>query len=304
MQPTRRALLLTATAAFAAAAFAGTAAADWRKQYPEVTLGVITSENEADRVVRYRPVMEYFEKKLGVRINWRSATDYAGIIEGVKAKKVEIARFGPAAYAQAWIVTEGQVEPLVGELDPAGDFGYYSVVVVKNDSPFKTMDDLKGKTFAFADPNSTSGFQAPSYFMREAGIDPTTFFGSTTFSGSHENSIMALVNGSVDAAATWARTSIGNVSRMEGKGMIPAGSTRTVWTSPLLPASPWAMPTWLPEEMRRDVTKVLLDMPTEGKDAWLALTDGKAAGFKQTTHEEYDPIVRMIRENLRQRRSS
>lgn len=67
-------------------------AADWRQQYPEITLGVITAENEADRIARYKPVRAYLERVLGVGIKWRTATDYAGIIEGVKAKKIELAR--------------------------------------------------------------------------------------------------------------------------------------------------------------------------------------------------------------------
>src|SRR2546427_9058232 len=71
----------------------GTAyAEDWRTRYPEITLGVTTAENEADRITRYQPVRAYLQRVLGVEIKWRTATDYAGIIEGVKAKKIEIAR--------------------------------------------------------------------------------------------------------------------------------------------------------------------------------------------------------------------
>ena len=164
-------------------------AADWRKTYPTLTLGVITSENEADRVTRYKPVRTYLEKKLGVKVTWRTATDYAGIIEGVRAGKVQIARFGPASYAKCWMITKGAVEPLVGDLDKDGSFGYYSAIVVKADSPYTSVADLKGKKLAFADPNSTSGFQAPKFFLGEEGYAADTFFGATGFSGSHENKI-------------------------------------------------------------------------------------------------------------------
>lgn len=125
-------------------------AADWREKYPNLTLGVITAENEADRVTRYKAVIDYFRKTLNVGIKWRTATDYAGIIEGVKAGKIEIARFGPASYAKAWIVTNGKVVPMVGEISNDGTFGYFSVALVKKDSPYKTIQDLKGKRFAFA----------------------------------------------------------------------------------------------------------------------------------------------------------
>lgn len=303
---TRRAASAAVLAAFASFGLtAGAHAADWRAKYPELTLGVITSENESDRLQRYKPVRAYLENALNVKIKWRAATDYAGIIEGVKAGKIEVARFGPASYAKAWLVTKGEVVPLVGELDNNGNFGYFAVMVVRKDSPFKTIDDLKGKKLAFADPNSTSGHQAPRYFLTEAGYDPDKHFGSTAFSGSHENSIIALMNGTFDAAATWYRSEErSNMTRMEGKKMIKPDQWRIVWKSPRLPSSPWAMSTKMPVEMRQDVKKALLNMKSDDPAAWKALTDGKASAYRAVTHKEYEAIVRMIKENLRKRKAS
>jgi phosphonate transport system substrate-binding protein len=280
-------------------------AQEWQQRYPEITLGVITSENEADRIQRYKPVRAYLEKELGVKVNWRTATDYAGIIEGVKAKKVQLAYFGPASYSKCWIVTKGKVIPLVGELDSRGNFGYHSVVIVKKDSAYKSIDDLKGRKLAFADPNSTSGHQAPRYFLTEAGYNPDDFFGSTNFSGSHENSVMALLNGTVDAAATWWRSEeYSNPKRMEMKKMIPEGQWRIIWKSPKLPASPWAVPSYLPEQMRMDLQGTLLHMKDKDSVAWEGLTMGKASGFRKVTHADYEPIVRMIKANLKARKSN
>ena len=307
MYLTRRQITLGAALAAALGSLCGTAQAadDWRKQYPTLNLGVITSENEADRVARYKPVRAYFEKALGVAIEWRTATDYAGIIEGVKAGKIEIARFGPAAYAQASIVTGGKVEPLVADLDKNGDFGYHSVVIVKQDSPYQTLEDLKGKRFGFADPNSTSGHQAPKYFMREAGVDAEKYFSETAFSGSHENSVIALLNGTFDAVATWYNhDKRSNMLRMEEKGMIQPGQWRIVWKTPLLPSSPWAMSTRLPAQMRTDVKQALIAMKDADPEAWKALTDGKSSGYREVSHADYEAIVRMIQDNLRARKSS
>jgi len=304
--PVTRRTLLTAAVALAAVAISGaTQAGDWQAKHPKLTLGVITSENEADRIARYKPVRAYLEKELGVEIKWRTATDYAGVIEGLKAGKIEIARFGPASYAKAWMVMNGKVDPLVGELDNSGDFGYHAVIVVKADSPYKSIDDLRGKKLAFADPNSTSGHQAPRYFLTEAGYDPDTFFSETGFSGSHENSVIALLNGTFDAAATWWRSEErSNPQRMASKGMIKDGSWRVIWTSPKLPSSPWAMGTTMPEDMRAEVTDVLMNMKDKDPAAWQALTDGKASGYKRVTHKDYEPIVRMIKANQKKRRGS
>lgn len=282
-----------------------TQAEDWRKQYAEITLGVVTAENEADRLARYNPVRDYLQQPLGVEIKWRSATDYAGIIEGVKAKKIELARFGPASYAQCWIVTRGAVEPLVGDVDEHDTIGYHAVVIVKAESPYRTLDDLKGKKLAYADPNSTSGYQAPRFFLTEQGYDPDAHFAQTAFSSSHENSLMALLNGTFDAVATWWNSeNYSNPQRMEQKGMIPPGQWRVVWKSPKLPSSPCAMPTSLPAQMREDITTVLLNMPREAPDAWKALNDGKVKAYQRVTHADYAPIVRMIQSNQEKRRTN
>ena len=145
------------------------------------------------------------------------------------------------------LTTGGKVEPIVVETDSDGSVSYHSVIAVKADSPYQSLDDLKGKSLAFADPNLTSGFVAPSYFPREEGINPESFFGRTGFSGSHENGILAVLNGTYDAAATsWTNEERSNVVRMESKGMIPKGQIRYVWKSPKLPNGPWAMHADLP----------------------------------------------------------
>jgi phosphonate transport system substrate-binding protein len=278
---------------------------DWRATYPTIAMGVVTSENEADRVIRYRPVVTYLERKLGVKVDFRNASDYAGVIEAMVANKIQIASFGPAAYAQAWIVSNGKVTPLLGSLDNAGDFGYFSVAVVKADSPYQSMDDLKGKRFAFADPNSASGFQAPSFFLKDAGYDPAKHFGSTAFSGSHENSVIALLNGTFDGAATWwnneDRT---NYTRMWDKGMIPKGSIRVIWKSPRLPSSPLTVRADAPEAFRKLVRDSFVAMKTDDPDAWKSLTDGKSSGYRDVTHADYEAMVRMVRENQKARRGS
>ena len=287
----------------AAVLIAAPAAADWREQYPELEMGVITGENEADRMARYAPVVEYFEEALGVPVTIRNATDYAGVIEALNSETIQIARLGPASYAQAWIVMDGAITPLVGEVAPDGTFGYHSVIVVPTDSPFQSIEDLEGHSLAFADPNSTSGFQAPSYFLREDGIVASEYFSETGFSGSHENSVMAILDGTYDAAATWWRDEQrSNFARMAEKDMIPEGAVRVIWQSPRLPASPWTVHGDLPQDLQADVRQALLDMQTADPNAWENLTDGQVGGYIEVDHEVYEPIVRMIQFNQRERR--
>ena len=132
----RSSLILLFTAFLTLVGFTHNASAeDWRKEHPKIVMGIITSENEADRVARWKPVREYLSRELGVEVVERLATDYAGVIEGMKAKKVDLAYFGPASFSRAWLVTNHQVEPLVAKLNADGSFGYHSVIVVKDGQP-------------------------------------------------------------------------------------------------------------------------------------------------------------------------
>jgi phosphonate transport system substrate-binding protein len=304
----RRSILAAAAALpVAAPAFAPAPAfaEDWRTRYPTLAMGVGTAENEADRVIRYKPVIAYLEKTLGVKIEFRNATDYAGVIEALAADKIQVAQFGPASYAQAWIVSGGKVVPLLGQVDNTGDFGYFSVVVVKADSPYQSIEDLKGTRFAFADPNSTSGFQAPAFFLKEAGYDPAKFFASTAFSGSHENSVIALLNGTFDAAATWWNNDErSNYTRMWDKGMIPRGSVRVIWKSPRLPSSPLTVRADAPVALRQLVRDAFYNMQKDDPAAWQSLTDGKVGGWRDVTHADYEAIVRLVQDNRRARRGA
>jgi phosphonate transport system substrate-binding protein len=278
-------------------------AEEWQESHPKIVMGIITSENESDRVERWKPVREYLAKELGVEVTERLATDYAGVIEGVKAKKVDLAYFGPASFSRAWLVTNHQVEPLVSKLNRDGGFGYHSVIVVKKDSPYKKIQDLEGKKFAFADPNSTSGHQAPRFFLHKQGIDVDTFFGKTEFSGSHENSIVALLNGTFDAAATWWNgPTDNNPTRMEQKGMIKPGQWRIIWKSSLLPNDPWTMPTWLPQEMREDVKQAIMQMPKKDPDTFEKWVGKESKGFRTVSVDDYEPIIEMIQANMKERR--
>jgi phosphonate transport system substrate-binding protein len=164
------------------------------------------------------------------------------------------------------------------------------------------VDDLKGKTFGFADPNSTSGNQAPRFFLTEQGYPPDEFFGKTAFSGSHENSVKMLYDGQFDAVATWwTNDKKSSMSRMEEKGMIQKGGYRIIWKSPLLPSDPFTVPAWLPKEMQQDIKSALLNMPKKDNAAFVALM-GNAQGFRAVTLDDYQPVIRFVKANMEKRK--
>jgi phosphonate transport system substrate-binding protein len=297
---TRRAAILASTSLLAAPALAQ---ANWRSQIRELRLGISSAENERDAIQRQQPFQDYIQRSLGVPLRVFRATDYAGVVEALRSSNIEFARIGPANYALARRVMGDRIIPFGRDRDNEGETGYYSVAFVKADSPYRRLEDLRGRSFAFADPNSTSGFAFPAYFMRKAGFVPEQHFSRTGFSGSHEQSVIAVLNGTYDAAATfWSNERHGNIQRMTEKGMIPPGATRVIWTSPLIPNSPWVMRADLPEDLRRDWSEAVFAMP-ERDPAAFRVAASNATGVAPTRHEDYLDVIAVVEENLARRRS-
>lgn len=273
------------------------------KREGPVRLGIANVEAENDMLARYEPLRKYLEQKLKRKVALRSASDYASVIEALRAKQIDFAYFGAAAYARAWLVTNGNVKPLLATLDAEGSAGYNSIVVVKAGSAVQSIADLKGKSIAFADPNSTSGYLAPSFFLREQGFDPAKHFGRTGFAGSHENGVIAVHNGTYDAAACWSYSEDRTApARLELKGLIPKGAVRAVWKSPRLPSSPWTVLKTSPEPLNEAFRQAVKAFPQEDPAGFKVLSAARESGYAETTHEAYEPVIRMVRADLEQRK--
>jgi phosphonate transport system substrate-binding protein len=299
----RRHLLISAALFLSAI---GTAhAQDWKKQYPELTLAVVPAENASGVSDRYAPFVAYLSKEFGVPVKLRIASDYAAVIEGQRAGNVQIAAYGPASYAKAY-QTGVKAEPFATTRNNDGSLGYYSVIYVKADSPYKDIKDLKGKTIGFVDPNSTSGYNAPKYFLNKAGIDSDSFFSKSIATGSHENAVIALDKGTVDCAANWWNAEDdSNLTRMAKKGMAKKEDFRIVLKSELLPNSPYAYLTALPDDLKKLIVKVFNEAPTKDKAAFDRLSDGKDQGFVPVAHKDYQGTIEMIQyvDEMRKKKS-
>ncbi|HEX3535439.1 MAG TPA: phosphonate ABC transporter substrate-binding protein [Stellaceae bacterium] len=299
----RRELLLALGAVPVAAGPAW--AADWKSQYPELTLAVVPAENASGVNDRYAPFVEYLSKSLGVPVKLRIANDYAAVIEGQRAGNIQIAFYGPASYSKAYL-TGVKTEPFVTTRNNDGAIGYYSVLYVKADSPYRDIKDLKGKTIGFVDPNSTSGYNAPRFFLNKVGIDPDTFFGNSVVTGSHENAVIALAKGTVDCAANWWNAdNDSNLTRMAAKGMAKKEDFRIIFKSGLLPGSPYALLSDLPADLKQAIVTAFTEAPAKDKAAFDRLSDGKDKEFVPVTHKDYAETVEMIEyvDNMRKKRS-
>ena len=300
----RREFVAAGAAAFAF--LAGDARADdWRSKYKELTFAVVPAENASGVSDRYAPFMDYLSRELGVPVKLRIANDYAAVIEGQRAGNIQIAHYGPASYATAYM-TGVKTEPFVAARNNVGTVGYYSVIYVRADSPYKDIQDLKGKTIGFVDPNSTSGYNAPRYFLHKIGIDSDTFFSKSVITGSHENGVIALDKGVVDCAADWWNSEAdSNLTRMATKGMVRKEDFRIIFKSGLLAGSPAAYLSDLPADLKQAIAKAFLEAPVKDRAAFARLSDGKDKEFVPVTHKDYENTVDMIQfvNDMRKKRS-
>jgi phosphonate transport system substrate-binding protein len=280
------------------------ASADWRDKHKVIKIGAVTVENQGATITRFKPFADYIEKKLGVKVEVFTASDYAGIVQALSAGHIHLGRMGGAAYAAGYIDSEGEIEPLVMNVEPNGGKGYHSVLIVRSDSPYKSIDDLKGKSLAWADANSTSGYLVPNASLRDAGIDPQKHFSRTVFSGGHEQSVLGVLKGNFDSAFTW--TSPGHQSGqfriMMDRGMLKLDDVRIVWESPLIANPLWAVSKKIPADMRKDLSDMFLNLAKDNMAMAEAAAQGKTSGFEPVGHETYKPFVTIAEDQRKARR--
>jgi phosphonate transport system substrate-binding protein len=293
----RRNLIAIAAAVLATGAQAQTTAPK------ELVFAVVPAENASMVADRYKDFLEYLSKETGVKVTLRIAADYAAVIEGQRAGQIHIGYYGPTAYARARM-TGANITPFVTETAKGGVRGYHAVVYVKADSAFNKIEDLKGKNFGLVDPNSTSGNVVPRFALDKMGINPDNFFSKVVYTGSHVNAVMALNQGTVDAAANWWNNEEDSeLMRMVTKGMVKKNDFRMIFKSDLIPASPVAYLDSLPADLKVKLEQAFLQAHVKNKPAFDKLSDGKNDPFVKVTHAEFEPVVAMNKfvDNLRKK---
>ena len=257
----------------------------------ELTFALLSTESAPEVVRRWGPILEQLEKDLGVKVKSVSATDYRGTIEALRFKKAELGHLGPKAYIEASTNNYANVEPIVQVQQANGSLGYRSCLIVHADSDVFSPVDMGGKTFAFNDPNSTSGYLVPSaFFMMEMGIDPKSHFSKLTFSGSHEASIIAVANKKVDVAST----NLPDLQQLVREGKVPRTALRVIWVSKLIPNDPVVVRKDLPESLRSAIQESLATMKARAPQAF-AQGGAFVGGFAQADDGKYQ-IIRDLNE--------
>ena len=302
MTMNRRVLLAGLAAVAAVGTSRLTSAQSWRGQYPELVYPVVPAENATGVTDRYTPFVDYLGRELGTKVTLRVANDYAAVIEGQRAGNIHIGYYGPASFSRARL-TGVPTDAFVIDVNSDGSKGYYSVFYVLAKSPYQKIEDLKGKNLGLVDPNSTSGYNMPLYTLDKHGIGPDSFFAKTQVTGSHENAVLALAQGTVDVAANWWNADDdSNLTRMLNKGMLknPDGSPkkkedfRIILKSELIINSPTAMLSGLPEELKSAIRTTYLEAAAKDNAAFARLSDGKNQPFQPIDNAAYDDTIKLI----------
>jgi phosphonate transport system substrate-binding protein len=255
----------------------------------ELNFGIISTESSQNLKSDWQPLLDDMAKKTGYKINAFFASDYAGIIEGMRFNKVHVAWYGNKSAMEAVDRANGEVFAQMVNAD--GTQGYYSHLIVHKDSPLKNLDDVlknaKNLSFGNGDPNSTSGFLVPSYYVfAQNKIDVKTAF-KVSRGANHESNALAVANKQVDVATNNSE----NLDKIKDKLPEKFNDIRVVWTSPLIPLDPLVMRKDLPEVTKQKIKDFLFGYgksSQQEKDVLMKIS--KLSAFKPSTNAQLIPI--------------
>jgi len=159
-------------------------------------ISAIPDEAPTELQRKFKPLGEYLSLETGMKIEFIPVTDYAAVVEALATKKIDMAWLGGFTFIQAKIRTNGTAIPIIQRVE---DENFISRFIVPIDSPIKSLKDLKGKTFAFGSPSSTSGHLMPRFFLMQAGIQADTDLKNIAFSGAHDATVAFVASGKVEA---------------------------------------------------------------------------------------------------------
>lgn len=274
------------------------AEASYKEKYKEIRVGLIGGENVEDRLARYDEYKKLLEERLGVPVKLFPASDYAGIMQAIAAGQLELASFGASGFAGAWLDCKC-IEPIVVPLENDGSTSYYSVLVVRKDSGITSLEQMKGKSLAWADPNSTSGYLIPKASLETQGIAIDTYFSKTGFAGGHEQGVVAVLNKQYDGAVTWTSGqgdkaqgySRGILRTMVDKGMLKMDDLNVIWQSGTIPNGPTAVRTDLPDDLKKILTDFHMELPVKHPKVYTDVEKGGGKGYAIATMDLYKDII-------------
>lgn len=277
----RRLALKVAFACAASACFTATFAAD------VLRVSAIPDEAPTELQRKFAPLGKYLEKETGLKVSFVPVTDYAAVVESLATKKLDLAWLGGFTFVQAKIRTGGTAIPIVQREEDARFTSKY----VTADPAIKTLADLKGKTFAFGAPSSTSGSLMPRFFLQQAGLNPEKDFKTVAYSGAHDATVAFVAAGKADAgvlnASVWDKL-------VELKKVDPE-KVRVFATTPPYFDYNWTVRGDLDPALIKKLTDAFLKLDPNNPEHKEIMALQRASKFIPSKKENYDGIEQAAR---------
>ena len=252
-------------------------------------VGFVPAEDAQQVIQNAQPIVEILQNRLGMEVQPFVATDYTGVIEALRANKLDIAFLTPASYVMA--KNEANVK-VVLKSERKGSPFYYAAIITRADSGIKRLEDLRGKTFAFGDPLSTSANVFPRKMFHEKGIDPVRDFKQILYSGGHDATVLAVLNGKVDAGATYANSPDGKDAAWMRylKDPEDVKKIRAIAFSEPIPADNLVINGNLDDAVARKIEEIFLELSREEKGKKMLRDLYQIDGFVPATDKDYDSV--------------
>jgi phosphonate transport system substrate-binding protein len=269
------------------------------QEIKEFNVGILGGENAQDRAASNECYRALIEAELGVPVKVFTPADYDGVIQGMLGGTIDMAWLGASSYAKIYLTDPEAVEVALTKQNVDGSTGYYSFAFARADSGITSIEDAKGKVFAFGDPNSTSGYLVPGAELTETYGPLDQYFGEVKFSGGHEQTIVGVANGDYAAGVSWA-DGLGNwedgynsgaFRKAADSGLVDMNDLVQIWKSKLIPEGPMVLRKALPQDVKDKVTKVTADLWETDPTCAYGVAAGDAKDFVPVTHAEFDGII-------------
>jgi phosphonate transport system substrate-binding protein len=269
----------------------------------EFRIGILGGENAQDRMNSNECLRTYTQDLLGVETKLFAPADYNGVIQGLLGGTLDMAWLGASSYAAVHIQDSDAVEPVLVKINLDGSYGYHSIGFARVDSNIKSLEDVKGKVFGFGDPNSTSGYLIPSIEIPQltgATMESGDYFGEVKFTGGHEQTIVAVNNGDINAGVTWADGqgnwedgyNSGALRKAVDAGLVDMNDLVEIWRSKPIPEGPVVLRTTLPQDVKDKMTALVDGLHEADPECAYGVAAGESLGFNPITHDAYVSIVK------------
>lgn len=248
-------------------------------------LGLIPEQDLFSQKKRYEPLADYLSAKAGVAIELKILSRYGNIIENFVVNELDGAFFG--SFTGALAIRKLGIQPIARPEWEDGTSTYYGIIFVRKDSGINTVEDMKGKRFAWVDKSTTAGWLFPLHYFKDANIaDPhTTFLKECYFTGTHEDAILDVLDGKADIGA--AKDTV--FYRLAKKDKRVIEELQILAESPKVPANSLGLAPHVDKALKDRLTRALLEMAddSQGRDV---LAKFGARRFITTTKSDYDPV--------------